>query len=240
MASPFFLFYPGLVHQNSERISEEKNNGYVVFTWNIHSTAGREESLLRPSPPPFSNRLLDRFLKTMWTFFLHVWYLLHDQRAMAEESGFRYWHLSLIAENERRNRIRQCLMLDITLYCQSLSPEAEFFPKISAHFSLIHAEVWNRCKALFIYHVVFPPGTTYVICTRQCIYTVQYMYVFISWKFWFNKGRFVAFFKCLLAYLSLEMCRQLLAYRSSFYSAGINTFSIYITSIRIFPRANSS
>ncbi len=142
----------------------------------------------------------------MWTFFLHVGYLLHDQRAIAEESGFRYWHLSLIAENERPNRIGQCLMLDITLYCQSLSPEAELFPKISAHFSLIHAEVWKICKALFIPFCFSSSTMSYVHVNAH---TVQNTYVFISWKFWFNKGEFVAFLKRLLAYLSLETCMQL-------------------------------
>jgi hypothetical protein len=44
---------------------EKENNGYVVFKWDIHGSAGKwgggGEALLRPT----TIRLLDRYLETM-------------------------------------------------------------------------------------------------------------------------------------------------------------------------------
>ncbi len=55
----------------------EKNNGYVVFKWNIHGSAGKYRvgwglaSLFRPpTHATFCGRLLlDCYLKTTWTVF---------------------------------------------------------------------------------------------------------------------------------------------------------------------------
>ncbi len=50
-----------------------------LFELNIYRSAGNEgwEALLRPPRNPFYSRLLDRYLKTTWQFFLHLRYLLH-------------------------------------------------------------------------------------------------------------------------------------------------------------------
>jgi hypothetical protein len=61
--------------------TEGENNGYVVFELNIHGSAVEKggEGVTPPALTPSDRRLLGIHMKTTWTVFLHLGYLLHGQ-----------------------------------------------------------------------------------------------------------------------------------------------------------------
>ncbi len=69
--------YEGNTHTHIRRITVTSSLNKISTCQLKNRGVMRKKDVTPPTPTPFSSRLLDKYLKTMWRFFLHLGNFLH-------------------------------------------------------------------------------------------------------------------------------------------------------------------